>query len=425
MSSPTRNCRQARLVLCDLKFSPDGKCTVRKYLMTNAQTGVKVRPHRTLWPAKSPRARTLDAQDVYADTLDAFRKMSAWWDTQLKTRASGVGDTVCGMVEAWIMANRARWAASTVPKYRANLRLHIRPRLGGLKIAECKPYMIDDLLDQLGEEGQEGGRPLSPNTIRGVYQNLKSAFDWGMVMGWAAGNPLNYVAKPKPDRYVAEFLRKEQVRALEDELDRVMRRNPEFYDAKVRNALFGAWLSLRTGLRLGEICALRLSDVWRDLMTGDARGVLVSGTVTEAGGLRRLDRPKSASSNRKVPLFPEYARELEQHVVWTSELPGVPAGDRPLLAVSADYMRPSYVSSCFSTLRDELGFPEGITFHSLRHTYASIHLAINTPVVDLARYMGHASPDVTQRIYAHVMRAEGAEDARAYARALEQMGAAR
>lgn len=414
----------SKLVICDVRFEPSGKCTVRKYLMRNRSTGVVVRPSRTLWPAGSPMAEGLGAQDTYSDALDACLKMKAWWDAQLAVRARGVGEGVCDLMEAWIDANKSRWAASTVPKYRSNVRLHVRPHLGNVRVDECMPYMLDDLVDALAEEGSEAGRPLSPATIRGVYQNLKSAFDWGVAMGLASENPMRHVAKPRPGRYVAEFLRPAQVRALEAKLDDALSLHPESYDPKKRCALFCAWLSLRTGLRLGEVCALRLTDVWRDLMTGDALGVSVSGTVTEAGGLRRLDRPKSATSNRKVPLAKDFAAELEGFVAWSSSLPGVSSrADRPLVTADGGYMRPSYVSRVFSETRDELGYPKGITFHSLRHTYASIHLSImNTPVVDVAAYLGHASPEVTNRVYAHVMRAGGAEDAEAYAAAIGRMG---
>ena len=62
---------------------------------------------------------------------------------------------------------------------------------------------------------------------------------------------------------------------------------------------------------------------------------------------------------------------------------------------------PSDVSRAWGLVADELGMPE-ITFHGLRHTHASQLIDAGVDIVTISKRLGHASPDVTLRVYAHL-----------------------
>ena len=85
----------------------------------------------------------------------------------------------------------------------------------------------------------------------------------------------------------------------------------------------------------------------------------------------------------------------------------------PLISLDGSYMRPTSISRSFTRMRRTLKLPQGITFHSLRHTHASWCLASGVDLKTLSERLGHADPATTLRIYSHLLpgRDRGAAEA--------------
>ncbi len=159
-------------------------------------------------------------------------------------------------------------------------------------------------------------------------------------------------------------------------------------------------LALTTGMRRGEVCALRWSDL------NDNRTITVRRALGNGEGGFYVKEPKTASSCRDIPLT-RYTYDLlcairkdSQHVF--TEL-RVPFGDPYILGtqgVDSRPYNPSILTKEFSAFCKMNGFE--CTFHDLRHTFATMMIAGGTDVRTVASYLGHASVSMTLNIYADV-----------------------
>jgi integrase len=80
-------------------------------------------------------------------------------------------------------------------------------------------------------------------------------------------------------------------------------------------------------------------------------------------------------------------------------------------------LSPNAQSAAWSDFADSIGMPE-VTFHSLRHTHASQLIDAGVDIVTISKRLGHAKPDITLRIYAHLFRNDDGKAAAAINAAL-------
>ena len=158
-------------------------------------------------------------------------------------------------------------------------------------------------------------------------------------------------------------------------------------------------LACSLGLRRGEILGLRWRDV--DLQSGQ---LCVRWVRTAAGGRVVEKPPKTSGSCRTLSIA-----ALDKLVELLRALPaqrrreGTPCSPDDFLLLAADGLplRPSTLSASLATFVRERRLPP-ITFHGLRHTFASMANSARVPMYQISRAMGHASPNITQRIYTHL-----------------------
>ena len=180
-----------------------------------------------------------------------------------------------------------------------------------------------------------------------------------------------------------------------------------------------------TGLRLGELLGLTWADI--DFSAG-----LISVR-------RQLDRdgervkPKTPQAIREVVLMPALARIVREHQLQSQ----FEDDDDPVFASAVGtpmhYRNVSRRGLDGAVKRAGLngGSRPSLRFHDLRHTFASLLIAEGTNVVFVSGQLGHASPDITLKVYAHLFdRAAHAERARSaledgYGKLLESSGGER
>jgi hypothetical protein len=125
-----------------------------------------------------------------------------------------------------------------------------------------------------------------------------------------------------------------------------------------------------------------------------------------ADQLRRKE-PKTRAGRRSVTLSPWLLAELRAHRLRQQEQRlslgmGRASDDSPVFAtLDGSWRTPNSVSTAWSRLADELGFPE-ITLHALRHTHVSQLIASGADVVTVARRIGHGNPSITLAVYSHL-----------------------
>lgn len=292
------------------------------------------------------------------------------------------GVTLERWLELWMEQDIAPCRAdTTVSGYQNIIRNHIVPALGRVRLADLSPELINGYYQWLSAE-----KGLSPNTVRKhhvlLHTALKSAFRQGVI----PANPIQRATPPRPVEAQAVYYTPARL----SQLLRAIRGTP--LEVPVR-------LACSLGLRRGEILGLRWRDV--DLQSGQ---LCVRWVRTAAGGRVVEKPPKTSGSCRTLSIAAlDKLVELLSALRAQRRREGTPCSPDDFLLLAADGLplRPSTLSASLATFVRERRLPP-ITFHGLRHTFASMANSARVPMYQISRAMGHANPSITQRIYTHL-----------------------
>lgn len=299
---------------------------------------------------------------------------------------AGPSQTVAELLAVWLRHKRASLAPRTVVRYEGLIEQHIVPAIGSRPIRKLMPQHVADLYLSLASS-------LAPRSIGQVHAILHGALKQAVAWHAISRNPVGReagVVSPKPAKREMQFLDTRQVRAM------LAAVSGDRLEVLYVAAVF-------TGLRLGELLALR----WRDVDV-DGRALTVQHTLTREDGKWILRQPKTPHSRRTVRLAPVVAESLRAHYITEAErLLGLGHRIEPDSLVFSDRwgdpINPWHVTEReFKPLLRREGLPV-IRFHDLRHTFASMMLSEGVRVDIVSRMLGHSTPAVTLSVYAHLM----------------------
>jgi integrase len=263
--------------------------------------------------------------------------------------------------------------------YESAVEKHINPHLGHRYIGTLT---AEDLVGwhrwQQSLPGK-GDKRLSAWTIRSHWVPLRGVLGYAARHGYAATNPADLLTRrerPKNGSHRLRYLDADEIKA-------VLKQVPQRYDLAVEIAIF-------CGLRISELLAIR----WREVSFAD--GVLrVTGQIDEQG--KRVPYAKSDAGCRDVVLPTFLSRRLK-HAKVAAEFSG--DGD---FVLGSDVGTPMHVRNLrrrgLEKACKDAGLDD-VTFHTLRHTFASILIGQGNDPVYVAGQMGHKDPAVTLKTYA-------------------------
>ena len=253
---------------------------------------------------------------------------------------------------------------STVGDYRSYLRVHLAPHFGSKSLEKIGRVDVEAFIQRQTDRG------LAPKSTRLHLSVLHGVFEFAIKRGWAGTNPVKQVERPQDtgtDQDI-KFLDADGVEAL-------LRKVPEDLLGTMERPLY--LTAAMTGLRQGELLALR----WRDLDWGAMRVRVRRNYVRGDYGT-----PKSKRGSRSVPLADRVAAELDRHFQRS-----VYQGDDDRCSADPETGRPmdkSKLLKRFKKARDAAGVTP-ITFHGLRHTFATAMAGAGVPMRILQEWMGH------------------------------------
>jgi integrase len=289
----------------------------------------------------------------------------------------------------WLEGARPSLRPRTWERYAQYLRLHAIPEIGRLPLARLTP----EHLQRLYAARQEAG--LSAMSVRHLHAVLHRALEQATRWGLVARNVASLVSPPRAPRHEMHTLTTEQARAFlqATESDRF-------------HALYV--LAVSTGMRQGELLALRWQDVGLERGTVQVRASLEIGT-------RRIAEAKTAGSRRQVTLTRAAVEALRDHRTrQLEERLRSPYWDDLGLVFANEVGRPVEVGNLlrrsFRPLLEKAGLPR-IRFHDLRHTAATLLLGRGLHPKIVSDLLGHARISTTLDLYSHVtptMQAEAA-----------------
>lgn len=292
--------------------------------------------------------------------------------------------TVRELMEAWLQMVRENVKESTYAKYVYQTKTHINPVLGDCCLAGLDHHILKRFVDEklnCGKVKGDGG--LSPKTVADILSIFSQAIRFGNENGYPCPEGL-VIPYPKQMHAQIQVLSAKQQMKVEQAALRTS--DP---------AGVGIILSLYTGLRIGEVCALKWEDV--NLEEGEIRinKTLMRIQDVDYEGRHKtkilIDTPKSVNANRVIPI-PEALTE------YLKEASG--AGKTYVLTGNTQYIEPRAYFQKYKKIMSDCGL-ETFNYHALRHTFATRCVEKGVDVKSLSEILGHADITTTLRRYVH------------------------
>ena len=333
------------------------------------------------WEGRYMKGRRLNNQIyygyVYARTFKEVREKLSLikrdYQNQLFPEGESTG-TVAQWVEVWLAKELSfQVKPSTYSSYQYKLRKYVLPYVGSLPVKKLTSQTVQQLIHQLTEEG------LSVTTIRTAIQIFKQSFH--------RTNESSQLYAPIFQGLRYPFAIKKKIRALS-------RKEQTQLEKKAETSSKGLpiLLALHTGLRIGEISALRWSDI-----NFEKKELTVTRTlqrIFHTSGQSKTeiceDFVKSSSSHRIIPLNQKIITLLNrQKETTTSDY---------VVGKQGHFFEPRTITYQFKKIAHSLHLST-IHFHQLRHTFATRLLEYGADIATVSSLLGHQSVKMTLDIY--------------------------
>ncbi len=283
------------------------------------------------------------------------------------------------LADEWLNEKSIKDKQSTISIYRGIIKRHILPQFKNKKLIDMGRNDINQFIKNKSCETE-----LSPKTVQDIIAVLIQILKYAERQNYI--NPISYdIIRPKIVKKELEILTLQEQAILTNKIKK---------DIHCEN--IGVLLSLFTGLRLGEICALQ----WKDI---DFKSGIISITKTmqristqdkEQKTRIIIDTPKSQKSQRKIPIPDFLYFELKRLSLSCS-------AEAYILTNNENrYIEPRAYQYKFKKILKESGIRD-INYHALRHTFATRAIEQNIDVKTLSELLGHSTVNFTLERYVH------------------------
>ena len=258
-----------------------------------------------------------------------------------------------------------------------------------LTVGSIRSKDIEEFYDQLFEDD------VVSNTVIHYHAVLRKAFQQAFKDELIEANPFDRVDRPKKNKFQGESYSEEELLALLN-----LTKDDPIYPA----IMFAGGL----GLRRSEALGVRWSRI-----DFEEKCVLLDTKIVETKEngkthIQAIEEMKNKSSKRTLPL-PDQVYEMLIEIRAKQELYkkmfkssySREYDDYVCVNQLGELMKPSYVTEHFAAIIQALGLRK-IRFHDLRHTFASILLSNDEPLIKVSRFLGHSDISTTANIYAHL-----------------------
>lgn len=328
-------------------------------------------------PAGVERAKNFDRKtdaDRYLVSLESDKLRGRYADPRLgRTR-------LVDWLAEW-QPTRTNISAVTRIRDEASIRNHVIPKLGEVPIGQLQPVHISQWVASLSDKG------LAPASARKAYQLVAAVLTSAVDNGLIPISPCRKVTLPKLETSEMRILEPDEVAALAEKIDGQ-------YRAMVLAAAY-------TGLRFGELCALRPERV--DFLR---RTLRVEESLSEVRGQFVFKAPKSKASRRTVSVPGFLVKEFAQHLAEYPDSSGL-----VFTAQNGGPIRRTNYRRRIWKPAVEASVGEPCTFHDLRHSHAAFLIAQGEHPKVIQERLGHASIKTTLDTYGHLF--DGLDEAAA------------
>lgn len=299
--------------------------------------------------------------------------------------------TIRQLTELWRSNSLGQKSADYIKTVDSLLQLHVLPQLGDMVVTQLTPIRISAWVSILSRTPAKNKQtPLSQRTVRHCYTTLSTVFSWAVTYEIIDRSPFDKTEAPKVRKHKPAYLDDDQAVEL-------LRQLAKEDDMSFRCAVL---LALMAGLRLGEVDALTWSDInWKRGTIDITKAVH---QTPETG--RVIGDPKTDEALRLITApaalltLLDETRKAQQEA---KQALGNRYRDHNLIVCSWDGspLNKDTPSKQWRRFAKAHGF-DGVTFHNLRTTHATLLLSNNIDAVAVAGRMGHTDATTTLRFYA-------------------------
>lgn len=273
---------------------------------------------------------------------------------------------------------------TTYVAYKGYIENHIKRHMGEFRLNDLYPMDIQKFITELSV-----GKQLSPKSIHLIMAVFKNILSCALDFGYIRQNPCNKIRMP---------------RLIEKETKAFSRTEQQSIEAAIRLSAdtrsLGVLICLYTGIRLGELCALKWDDVdfkgkclrinaslKRVYVNNDSIGMAYRKTACIE------EEPKTTKSRRAIPL-PEFLCDTLKALKKNSP------GHYVISMKNGRYVKPRTMQLFYSKLLRNAQVQYS-SFHTLRHTFASRAIELLADVKTVSDILGHTNSMITLNRYAH------------------------
>lgn len=270
----------------------------------------------------------------------------------------------------WLIERKIFLKYSTYTNYYNIIHNHIMPYLGDYNIRSLNNNILQQFILQQLENGRpdnQGG--ISYKYAKDIITMLKLTLDFQIQI------QLPY----HPPKQIQIFDKEHQIKLI------------NYLQSQINHKNFGILLCIHTGLRIGELCALKWSDININTKMLSINKTMIRTYTKEDGSKLNITPPKTRSSIRNVPLnswIMQYATLLQGK------------DDHYILTNKPSYIEPNKYRLYYNKMLKDLELPH-LTFHALRHTFATRCIECGCDYKSLSELLGHSNVSITMNIYVH------------------------
>lgn len=269
----------------------------------------------------------------------------------------------------------------TIERYSEIINNHLIPSVGDIELQELTPIILQKYISELLKCGNKRtGAGLSSSAVNSIITVVQNSLHTAYNLRYINDMVGDKLKRPKAvEKQIECFSVAEQ-----KQIEQAVRDGEKPY-------MLGVLICLYTGLRIGELLALEWSDI--DFSNGT---LMVDKTCHYGVNLngqfgRIVDTPKTETSIRLIPLPKQLIPLMKEHKKIPSKL---------VISKNGEGISNRTYQRNFESLLKSLNLKHR-GFHALRHTFATRALECGMDVKTLSELLGHKSPAVTLKKYAH------------------------
>ena len=320
---------------------------------------------------------------------------------EIDQTSAGKAGKVSVVSECWLREAQTFLKESSVIKYENMLRSYILPVFGEMELSDITNENLVSFVGDLRTNGGIKKNGLAPSTVSEVVTTLNSLRIYALRHDYAIKFTPACVTVKNKKSSIRVFSRSEEKRLM------------AYLHEHMDLTSLGIIICLYTGIRIGELCALRWDaiDLFERTMqiNKTVQRLRIRDNPVKKTEVRILE-PKTQNSIRTIPLPDVLVELLEEYQTKGAFL---------LTGDKTRFFEPRVIQKRFKRILEKSGIADA-NFHTTRHTFATRSVELGFDIKSLSEILGHSSVTVTMNLYVHPTMELKAENMNRFTKIFEE-----